>query len=335
MPCFTSGTLTGFAVMTLILALCCVPAAAQRSKTVDRALKEQYPDAQTKVVDQQTINGVKVNEVRVQNDYGESTALVTEFGDFLLAGKPLKDGRLPAGLDQGWSGLFRDRPRDVQAYTATFYWVNLASNDRQYRLRLDAAGRIRDIETISTSARGTDARRSDDRHEPQRAEKADSESIRQIVERRYEAPKIDGIYRVEGLEGFYQVDYRTDQGPAKVILNEDGIVYLENEKIDQKDLPRPVAETVERLFQGGKIANVSRGTSDFYEFSQSPGGSDQIVIKMRPNGEIMDVTNQAVEREEEAVTAKARQRGSREGGNRDSDRDRERGSERNRDRRGS
>ena len=50
--------------------------------------KKAYPDAGTQITNVHTVNGVKVSEVKVTTKQGESTAEVTEYGDFLMYGVP-------------------------------------------------------------------------------------------------------------------------------------------------------------------------------------------------------------------------------------------------------
>lgn len=275
--------------------------AIARNRTIDKALKQQYPDAETKITNQETINGVKINEVRVTTDYGQSTALVTEHGDFLLAGKPLKDGKLPVRVDESLSDLFRERPQNVQAFSQTAYYVTTEVGDKPYRIRLDATGRVRDVSSAEEIRRERSG-------EARKASTDIAETITRRIEKSDESAKVQGVYEVDESRGFYQVDLQGEDGPRKIIMNEDGVVLLENEQIQVKDLPEPVRESVERVFQSGKITRVSRGTSDFFQFEQPLAQGDPLVIKMSPSGDILDITDETADREERAITARAEQK---------------------------
>src|SRR5438045_1810151 len=67
---------------SMLVALTCllIGFGGRRDRDVDRALKKEYPDAQTEVHGSKLINGVKVYDVSIRTKHGESTAQVTEYG---------------------------------------------------------------------------------------------------------------------------------------------------------------------------------------------------------------------------------------------------------------
>ena len=51
----------------------------------------------------------------------------------------------------------------------------------------------------------------------------------------------------------------------------------------------PVADSIKKIFKA-PIVNLSRGQYEYYQFNQQAQTGQPIVVKMRPNGDIMEVT---------------------------------------------
>ena len=288
--------ITGFAIATLFGAT----ALAERNKAVDKALKSQYPDAKTEVIGSRNINGVKVNEVRVTTKDGESTALVTNEGDFLQSGTPVTAKQMPQGASRAFTGLFKNNPSDVERTIVTSYNVELDVGGKLYGLRFDPAGRLRDIQNEAELKREdfskTDMSTSD------RAER-----VRELATKRYDGAKVKEIhlYPPAG-EGFYVATLDTDDGRVDIVADEQGTIYQQREQLDRDKLPAPVRDSVERMFSSANIKNVYRTTYEYFQFNTQSTGGDQVTIRVRPNGDILSVTNrEAIE--DEAKPARARQ----------------------------
>src|SRR2546430_13629824 len=58
----------------LIAAVSSTPALAKRPRSVDEALKKEYPDAKTEIVNTRTINGVKLFDVKITSRSEEHTS---------------------------------------------------------------------------------------------------------------------------------------------------------------------------------------------------------------------------------------------------------------------
>ena len=87
----------------------------KQESEVQKSLKEAYPDAETQITGTNDVNGVKVYDVAVKSQGGESTAQITEYGDFLMYGVPHErtaaiQQRDPAGRRQASS---RAKPEDI------------------------------------------------------------------------------------------------------------------------------------------------------------------------------------------------------------------------------
>ena len=144
---------------------------AERDPEVDKAIGQVYPDTPTEIQSVDTVNGVKVYNILAKTKAGETTARVTEHGDFLTYGSAQqeKDKGLSQMLTQNAGSLFKNAPADVQLYRATNYYVDIpatsakakAQNAKQteqqegrdaqneqfgYRVRFDAVGRVLDIQ---------------------------------------------------------------------------------------------------------------------------------------------------------------------------------------------
>src|SRR5947207_15035896 len=93
---------------------------AKKQETEDQqALKERYPDAQTEITGTHDVNGVKVYDVKVTNKMGESTAQITDYGDFLMYGAPHEYGAIKNLISSAVSGLFKRTPQDIDVYRVT------------------------------------------------------------------------------------------------------------------------------------------------------------------------------------------------------------------------
>src|SRR5437016_11253058 len=142
-----------FASAIVIGGLCAAgwAAAPKPSNPVDKALKERYPDAKIQIERTREVNGVKVTDAKVTTKDGESTAEVTEYGDFLLWGLPRRGGMSGVAKPAAdtINGLFKGSPSDVDLYWATDYLVDIGMGKKIFRLRFDPVGRLRDIDSAA------------------------------------------------------------------------------------------------------------------------------------------------------------------------------------------
>ena len=125
------------------------PVFAKRDPDVAKALKEQYPDAKTEITRSRDINGVKVNDVKITTKDGDSTAEVTEYGDFLLWGMPRNassGNTISAAAAETLQGLFKGDLKNVDVYKTVNYLVDVQTSKKTFRLRLDPVGRLRDVD---------------------------------------------------------------------------------------------------------------------------------------------------------------------------------------------
>jgi YD repeat-containing protein len=316
---------------SLALALTCGTALAQRDddrksaddrgggrpEAIDQALKHRYgKDAKTQIIGApSTVNGVRVYPVRVTNKRGESTAMVTEYGDFHLSGMPSNFKGMPEAV-RNTQTLFKANPENAEQFIADGYFVDLQQGGKVYRLRYDAIGRLREImnpeevERVET----TNFKKADERN---------AGKVQELAERQVpEGSKIKDVYVDPRNPGFYVAKYTGPDGKEiLVITDEQGNVYQTRTEIDAKELPRPVRDAFERMFDDGKIKWAYRTQYQFYQFDQQTPDGDRVTFKVRPNGQIMDVSSVQAEEEERAVQAKYRE-GEKVGPQKDDSRDR-------------
>ncbi|MBC8105913.1 MAG: PepSY-like domain-containing protein [Anaerolineae bacterium] len=292
--------ITGCAIATLF----CGTASAQRNKAVDQALKAQYPDAtSTEITGSRKINGVKVNEVRVVTKDGDSTALVTDSGDFLQSGTPVSAKQMPQAASHAVSGLFKS-PADIERTVVTSYNVQLDVGGKMYDLRLDPAGRLRDIRNEAELKR-EDLSKTD----MSTSDKADK--VRELATKRYDGAKVKEIhlYPAAG-DGYYVATLDTADGRVDVVANPDGNIYQQRQQLDRDKLPAPVRETIDRMFSSANIKDVYRTTYEYYQFNTQSTGGDSVTIHVRPNGDILSVTNrEAIADDAKPARAKVDQSG--------------------------
>jgi hypothetical protein len=153
--------------------------------------------------------------------------------------------------------------------------------------------------------------------------------VQELAERQVpEGSKVRDVYIDPRNPGFYVAKYAGPEGKELlVITDEQGNIYQTRTEIAPDDLPRPIRDTVSRMFDDGKIKWAYRTQYQFYQFDQQTPQGERVTFKVRPNGQIMDVSSVQAEEEERAVQAKFREGekvGPQQDRSRDRDRDRDR-----------
>jgi len=284
----------------------CVSASFAQSKRdpdVQKTLERAYPGAQTQVMGTEQINGVKVFNVNVANDKGGSTAQVTEFGDFLIYGAPQRSAELTKMITDDVGQMFQSKPSDIQLYRSTSYLIDVpvqgqGKKQQTYQIRLDPVGRVLNIVSASEIKA---AQRGGDRQ----ALKDDklAKQLEQVARDRYvgKEPALQRITQSD-VAGFYEADFKG----AAVTLNDQGQILEIREDVAGKDLPLPVRQALEQLVKSSTRAQ--RVEEEYFQFSQQSSTGNAIVVKMRPDGDIIDVVNNQAQQEEEAVVAKHKEK---------------------------
>jgi len=285
---------------SVLIAAMSVPAFAKRDPDVDKALKREYPDAQTQITNTREINGVKVNDVKVTTKNGESFAQVTEYGDFVSYGVPREhSGPFMDVMKRNVEGLFKSAPQNVDMYRVTNYIVDLSgANGKTYRARFDAVGRLKDLNS------SREVQQEDQAETAEKASGGDADNAKNFAKKIFPDAKVEDVYKSNLGDNFYNV--KTADG--FITVNSTGQVYGFREKIDKGELPKPVMDAVNSMFNADKITNVARGEWEYYQFDEQTPTGEAVVVRMRPNGDILKVISPG-EQEEQSMTAAHHQKG--------------------------
>jgi hypothetical protein len=296
---------TRLLVIAFTSLLVSAPALAKRTPDVKQALAKAYPDATTEVTnDDTTINGVRIYDVKITGKKGQSTAQITEFGDFLMHGEAVaSNAELMQLIEQNTGQLFAAKPSDIQAYRTTTYITDVpvqmkgkkkgADGQQVYRIRFDAVGRVLNIldpEQVVAA-------------QPTRQEKVNDKklnaSLEKMARERFVGAdaELQGIYKSD-VEGYYDLDFIN----AAVTINEKGDLIAAREDVNGPDLPAPVRAAISRLVKN--TLRSQRVEETYFQFDQKSETGNSVVVKMRPNGEIVDVVNSQAEQDAVAASAK-------------------------------
>ncbi|HEV2292405.1 MAG TPA: hypothetical protein VGR35_01030 [Tepidisphaeraceae bacterium] len=296
--------LTG-ALATCVLASTASFAQSKRDPDVNKTLERAYPGARTEVTGVETVNGVKVFNVNVSDKRGQSTAQVTEFGDFLSYGASQPWTETAKMVQNKLGQMFQAKPEDIQLFRSTSYVLDVPVQGQQdkkhpqtYRIRFDSVGRVIDIEDAEKVAADRPSEQPDVKDEKL------AKQLEQIARERYigEEPQLQRVVQSD-VPGFYEVDFK---GGA-VTLNEKGQILRIREDVPGTELPLPVRKAIDELVKSSLRAQ--RVEEEYFQFTQQSPSGNEVVVKMRPDGDIIDVVNQQAQQEEQAVTAKHRQKG--------------------------
>lgn len=275
-------------------------AAKQKKKEseVQKALKDAYPDAQTQITNTSEMNGVKVYDVKVTTKSGESTAQITDYGDFLMYGVPHEYGAIKTLISTNVAGLFKSAPDDIDMYRVTNYSVDFAgAKGKTYAARFDAVGRLKDVYNTSEIQRESGKNAHGDKASDAEAKKVDG-----FVKKYLPDAQIEGVYKSDQGGNFYFADLKN----GEMIVNDQGQVYSFREEISPDDLPEPVQKAIAATFSA-KPTKAYRGEYEYYQFNQQSQTGEPIIVKMRPNGDILEVRNDKARADEEALQAKSKQ----------------------------
>jgi len=273
--------------------------AKKQESEVDKALKQAYPDAETKVTGSNDVNGVKVYDVTVKTKSGESNAQITEYGDFLMYGVPHEYSAIRKSIEEDVGGVFKSKPEDIEMFRTTNYFVDFKGpKNKDFTARFDAVGRLLDVQNTAEMKQETaEAKKGQAIKDEDTVKKAT-----QYVKRELPNAEVESVYAAPEGPDFWHV---ATKGGGEVIVNKEGQVYSLREPIQKEDFPEPVAKTIQGLFTA-PIQSLQRGEEEYYQFNQQSQQGQPIVVKMRPNGDILDVHNPQAIQDEQAQQAKSK-----------------------------
>jgi hypothetical protein len=272
----------------------------KQESEVEKALKDAYPDAQTQISGSHDVNGTKVYDIKVTNKSGDSTAQVTEYGDFLMYGVPHEYGAVNQLIESNVSGVFAAKPSDVEMYRVTDYCVDFKNRQtgKPFTAKFDAVGRLKDVSNASEMKQ--------EASQAMGKEITDASTLKQAgeyVKRELPGAQVGKVYEAGGEGGFWYV--QTADG-GDLIVNKGGQVLSLRQPIQKDDLPEPVVNSIKQIFQA-EVEKVWRSEDEYYQFDEQSQVGKPVVVKMRPNGDILEVRNDAARQEEQALQAKAKQ----------------------------
>src|SRR4051794_11020199 len=199
-----------FAAVLLGLAAAAATPASAQTRRVDAQLSRDFPDQRRDVQRQDEVNGTRVFDIRIAGDKGESNAVITETGDYLLKSVPFRVANLPEPVTDVLGTLFREPPAAVSLLERTSYLVDLGGR-RSVRLEIDAAGRLRDV----CSATQVQA----EEREVARYEKArwrDGDAVTRRLGEFFEHSRVKEVYQYPDAPGFYYAELTADRDSRKV-----------------------------------------------------------------------------------------------------------------------
>jgi hypothetical protein len=274
--------------------------AKKQESEVEKALKDAYPDAKTQIAGSHDVNGTKVYDIKVTTKSGDSTAQVTEYGDFLMYGVPHEYGAVNQLIEQNVSGVFAAKPQDVEMYRATDYYVDFKNRQsgKPFTAKFDAVGRLKDVSNATEMKQ--------EAAESRGKEISDADSLKkasEYVKREIPGAEVGKVYEAGGEGGFWYV--QTKDG-GDLVVNKGGQVLSLRQPISKEELPEPVVNSIKQIFQA-EITKLWRSEDEYYQFSEQSQVGQPVVVKMRPNGDILEVRNDAARAEEQALQAKSKQ----------------------------
>ncbi|HEX8520602.1 MAG TPA: hypothetical protein VF669_00015 [Tepidisphaeraceae bacterium] len=275
--------------LALAVGMTSTVAMAKRDPDVNKAIKAQYPDAQTQVLNVTNVNGVKVSNVKVTTKEGEATAQVTEDGDFLNYGLPRSsEGAYMNVIRQNTEGLFKNPPQDVQVFRATNYVVDLpGSNGQAYQATFDAVGRLRDL----SNSRQIERELAEEKASA--ATGSDADAAQKFAKQYFPDIQVEGVYKSNAGPNVYNVKTTT----GNVAVSSTGQLFSVREMIPNNEMPKPVSDAVSSMFKADKINKVYRTEWEYYQFNESLPGGEQAVIRMRTNGDVLKVITPSADQE--------------------------------------
>lgn len=270
---------------------------AGKPVSADDAIKREFPNATTKVVDTRIINGVKVDDVAVTTSKGIAKAQVTEFGDFLLIGQARGTAPISAPAMETLTGLFKAGDQDVDVYRISSYVLDVSSGKKNFRLTFDAVGRLLDV-VNDADIQGDEQNKLEKVDDKNTADKAE-----QYAKKYNSDATVAAVYKSPVGDDFYEVAMKQKNGlDARLTLDSSGRVFSFRNQIADSDIPKPVTDAFSEMFAGTKIDHAYRYVHEYYQLEKTTADGYHVIIKIRPNGDVMQVQHEGGT---EAATAAA------------------------------
>src|SRR5262249_9041925 len=221
-------------------------------------------------------------------------------GDFLMYGVPHEYGAVNQLIESNIAGVFASKPSDVEMYRTTDYCIDFKNRQsgKLFTAKFDAVGRLKDVSNATEMKQ--------EASEAMGKQITDANTLKQAgdyVKRELPGAQVAKVYEAGGEGGFWYV--QTADG-GDLIVNKGGQVLSLRQPIQKEDLPEPVVNSIKQNVQA-EIEKMWRTDNKYYQFSEQTQIGQPVVVKMRPNGDILEVRNDAARAEEQALQAKAKQ----------------------------
>jgi len=132
---------------------------------------------------------------------------------------------------------------------------------------------------------------------------ADVKLATQLAQKEIPGAKVAGVYHGGGeAEAFWNVQL---DGGGELFIDRTGRVLSSRVPITKDDFPEPVAKTVQSMFNA-PIEKLWRAEEVYYQFDEQSQTGQPVVVKMRPNGDILSIRNETAAQEERATAAQAK-----------------------------
>lgn len=287
----------GWILVLALLSLIAPVAWAQNEAKMNEAVQRAYPNAQSHVTGSQDINGVKVYNVAITSPQGQSTAQVTDAGDILISADPAGAKNLPAPVSQLLSALFKKPPQNVQAYHVTRYLIDVRVNNKPLRLVVDPVGQLVEIRDAQQIAEEDNLKFPEAKEDQRRG-------VQPTAEHHYPNSKLQKVYQYPEAPDFFVAEVMTpDNHHARITMNGASDIVATRLEIDPSQLPRAAVQAVNQIFNTDNVQHAYRFRGEYYRIVEPGNKGGELVMQIKPSGEIIHLENTEAQAVERAVTA--------------------------------
>jgi hypothetical protein len=269
------------------------------SKTVDQMNAEAGNDAHqaiAKVYDpikaktdfyaKHVLNGVTTWDVDVKNANGQSMAVVTTAGEYLVQGRPIPPSEVPTAVQTTVQDLFKTPPPNLGLVKTFQYLVGIKSGKDSYEVRTDATGRILKITPYS------DRRFANPAKWPE-AQANDKQVINGYVTKAWAGVTPQDVRVLDPAHGLYLATFTQNGGTGYAEINGGGFIALIQQPIDASKLPPAAAKSIGQFFKSDQTLSVHEIREQLYEAEEIANGA-MLSTHIKVTGLVEDVRTTAV-----------------------------------------
>lgn len=257
----------------------------------ERALRDYYGDtAQAHIIGGYDIDGIRIFDAAVNRGGLEARATLTSNGEYITMGVPEPLSALPPGA-QDTIALFKGPAVSIIREDIHAYWATIRSGNREFVVRLDAAGSIRDIkapEQLREDANLPHARAEHVRH------------ITDLTASRFAGIQVEGVFEAIHDPGYFMVGFRAPQGHGWAIINRDSDVTEWRFPIARESAPEAVRRGLERELHGDRVIHLAQGAERLYHVTEMVAG-EPVSMLIKPDGAVQWISSEEPHRKHEYV----------------------------------